>query len=527
MSRWSKASLLASFFSLVVMAGAWVILGTWYPLLYAFLALFIAGLAVSVLLDYKLYLEFLSIKTAKKGLSLGWSLLLAIVMLTAVSYLGSRFDRSFDLTEEGLNSLSEQSLSALKKLDSDIVFYIFYKGDKISDQARAFKQELKSSLSLYRQNSSRVKIRFIDTYKNHLKAEEYLSDLPDKSGELFVFVSYKDRKIRVDIPWTEEALSSGIIQAQKREFKEILFLTGHGERDLHNSEPEGLKILSQSLKDSGFALKEWNFVREGAPKSPPVLIAVLGPRQPFLEAEKEWLKTYLSQGGALLLSLDPKEKHGLQDFLKSYGLIFNDDFILNRLGMFYGGFTKAFGVMFDRASPITKKLSAKQAVFFEKASSLDVEPSAREKFEFSYLVQSHRQSWTVPQLKKKIEPGSLKSFNMALEAQPKKSSLKEEGKPDSKEDSAKGTSFRLALFGDSDFLSNRYIYEGANKDLILNSFVSLAGEEELASIRPKQPKGTKISLNRPERMFLVLSYIIWPCLFLLMGLWLWFKRRSA
>ena len=520
MSSWSKVSLLISGFALIVMSATRFVLGAWHPLLYIFLVLFLLGFIASVVLDYKLYLDFLSIKTAQKGLSMGWSLLILIVFLSAISYMGNRFNKTFDLTQEGINSLSEQSLSSLTNLDSDLIFYIFYKGDKITRETSAFKQELKMDLALYKQANPKVKIVFVDAYKDPIKAESYLADLPDKDQqELFVFVDYKDRKIRADSPFSEEDLTSAIIKSKKREFKEILFLTGHGERGLNDSNPSGLKILSQALTDSGFILKEWNFIQQGAPDKKMALIASLGPRQSFLQAEKNWLKEYLSQGGRLLLSLDPKEKHNLEDFLKEYGLIFNNDFILSQLGILYGGPAKALGVVFDKHNPITKKIPAKQAVLFEKASSLDVKSSAFEKLKFSYLVRSHDQSFTAPELKRDMKIGRLESLTMALSASSKSSS------DDKHKEKEKG--FQLAIFGDSDFLSNRYIYDGANRDLAINSFVALAGEEELISIRPKQPKGTKISLNRTQRMSLVLAYIVLPLLFLMMGLWLWYKRRNG
>lgn len=522
MSGWAKISLLISSFCLIVMAGARLVLGAWHPLLNGFLAVFLLGIIASILLDYKMYLDFLSIKTAKKGLSLGWSLIILLVFLTTISYFGNRFNRSLDLTQEGINSLSEQTIKALQSLDSELVFYIFYKGDKISDQMNAFKKDLKSNLSLYKQKSSQIKIIFINTYKDNVKSEEYLSNLPDKNQQdLFVFVNYKDRKIRAEIPFAEESLTSAIIKAQKREFKEILFLTGHGERDLNDDKPSGLKILNQSLTDSGFIVREWNFLQQGPPPNSTKLIISIGPRQPFLSSEKSWLKKYLSQGGRLILSLDPKEKHQLQDLLKQYGLIFNDDFILSQLGLLYGGVTKALGVIFDKDSPITKRFSRKQAVLFEKTSSIDVLPSALEKFKFSYLVRSHNQSFTADKLTKKIKMGTLKTLNMAVESS-SKDSKSEENKTD--KDSKK---FRLVLFADSDFLSNRYIYDGVNRDLALNTFVSLAGEEELISIRPKQPKGTKLTLNRPQKASLVLLYIITPLIFLISGLWVWFRRRNA
>ena len=82
-----------------------------------------------------------------------------------------------------------------------------------------------------------------------------------------------------------------------------------------------------------------------------------------MPAEKNWLKEYLSKGGRLILSLEPKEKHGMESFLKEYGLIFENNFILSQIGVLYGSLAKALGTIFDKNNPITKKLSAKQSVF--------------------------------------------------------------------------------------------------------------------------------------------------------------------
>lgn len=528
MNSLSKFCLLISGFCLIVMASVRLVLGGWHPFLYGFLAVFFLSLLASIILNYKLYLEFLSVKTAKKGLSFGWSLMVLIVFLAAVAYLGNRFNKSLDLTEEGLNSLSEQSLDILKTLDSELQFLVFYKGDKISPQATALKKELKSDFQLYKQNNSKIKALFIDTYKNNLKSKEYLSDLPDKNRqELFIFVNYKDRKVRVDEPFSEEALTSAVIKASKREFKDILFLTGHGERDLNEEGPEGLQILNRSLTDSGFNLKEWSFAQQGAPSKNPSMVIILGPNQDLLEPEKAWLKEYLNRGGKLFLSLDQQESQGLQDWLKNYGVLFKNNFIFSEQNVFISKIITptVYGVEFDKDNPITKRFVGKRkAVLFEKPSALDFDSSALENFKVSYLIKSHRNTFAVKELTQKIKsPGTLNSFNIAIEVQPKTT----ENKTPKQDDTTSKEGFRLVVFGDSNFLTNRYISEGANRDLILNSFVSLAGEEELISIRPKRPKGTKITLNQTQRASLILLYLSLPVIFLFIGVWLLYRRRNA
>ncbi len=534
MSTWGKLGLLLSGFCLIVMAGSRSVLGVWHPFLYGFLALFIVGLLVSLIIDYKFYLDFLSMRTTKNGLSLGWSLILLLILLVAFGYLGNRFNKSFDLTEEGINSLAIQTKQALDNLEEELKIYVFYKGEKISQQTIASKQLLKDNLFLYKQESSKVKVLYIDTYKNNLLSEKFLNNLSDKNNkEIFVFIEYANRRVRADEPFTEQSLTSAMIKAKKRETKEIYFVVGHGERNLKGEQPDGVKAFEQYLKDSGFILKEWSFVQDGVPTRNPPLVLVIGPSRPFLKAELNWFKKYLSEEGRLIFAIDPKEKHNLRNFLKEYGVVFKDGFIVSQIGMIYGGVTKALGVSFDSMNSITKRFSSgKDVAFFERASPLDILPEAFNKFKYSYLIRSHNKSFSVPQLSKKIKVTKFESLTMALEVRPKEDGHEGESEEEHKghghekdQDSEEG--FRLAVFGDSDFVSNRYFYEGINRDLILNTVVSFLGEEDLVTIRPKQPKGTKVDLTRVHRMGIVFLMITLPLVFLIVSLLLWYRRREA
>ncbi|MGI9549428.1 MAG: Gldg family protein [Bdellovibrionales bacterium] len=529
MSSWGKLGLLLSGFCFIIMAGTRSILGIWHPLLYGFLALFLVGLLVSMVLDYKFYLDFLSMKTTKNSLSLGWSLMLLLILLVSFGYLSNRFNKSFDLTSEKIHSLATQSQESVDLLKKRLQIYVFFKGSKLSQQAVAAKQLLKDNLILYKQASSKVKVLYVDTYKNNKLSKEFLDNLTDKNQkEIFVFVSYEGQKVRVDEPFTEQNLTSAIIKSKKTDRKEIYFLIGHGERDLRSDKPDGLRALEQYLSQSGFALKEWSFAQSGIPKNKPPLVLVVGPSRPFLVSELNWLKKYLSQKGRLMIALDPKEQTNLPFFLKNYGVSYKNDFIVSQLGLIYGGVTKALGVAFDPMNPITLRFnSGKEAVFFEKASSLEFLPAMKNKWGYSNLVRSHGKSFVVPNITQEIKMGTLKSLVMGIEVHSKSS---KEDKlahqhPTQKPDWKDG--FRLVVFGDSDFMSNRYFYEGSNRDLALNTVVSLLGEDDLVTIRPKQPTGTKVEMTRFRTLGIVLLMISLPLIFLIVSLWMWYRRREA
>ena len=539
MNKLSKIFLFISLVFFAITISARFVLGGFSFFLYIPLFGALIALFASLILNFRMYIDIFSAKTAKKGLSFGWSLIVTLIFFTAISYLGKRFDYTWDLTEGKLHSLTKASLEALESLEEDLTIYIFYKGNKETLESKEIRNKIRERVASYKDKNSHVKLLFIDAYKEAEKADEFLKDLVDKKNTaVFAFVKYKDRKVRVNLPISEESLTSAIIKSGKKGTQTVLFLSGHQERVLDDEGPDGLKVLSQALNNSGIETKKWNFIEDGEPDSSVKLVAIVGPSQAFSPQELAWLKSYLKKGGNLLVALDPKTRHGLSPFLRDNGLQFNDDYILS-LARNQQSPTTVLGVMFDLKHPITKSFAGK-FVLFDQASSVDVIPSVFETSMASFLTRSHTHTIKTKELKGQIKVDKFNIHNMALEVGPKVEEEEDhDGHDDHEEDFTKpehymaqdtkkvGKKSRLVLFGDSDFLSNRYIYAGANQELALKSFTSLSGEEKPLSIPLKQPKGTQVTLSKTSKNVLVIIYIILPLIFFLSGLWLWFRKRSA
>ena len=83
------------------------------------------------------------------------------------------------------------------------------------------------------------------------------------------------------------------------------------------------------------------------------------------------------------------------------------------------------------------------------------------------------------------------------------------------------------MFGDSDFMINRSLLAGINKDLALNAFAELANQKDLLSIRPKLPKGSTLMLTRYSSLGLLMFTIALPLFLLITSGVVWFRRRGA
>ena len=85
---------------------------------------------------------------------------------------------------------------------------------------------------------------------------------------------------------------------------------------------------------------------------------------------------------------------------------------------------------------------------------------------------------------------------------------------------------RVVVFGDSDFATNTYIAQQGNEDFILNAINWAAQQEELISIRPKNPKSTPVTLTLTQgRLIFFIPVVIMPGAVAIIGLIAIMRRR--
>ena len=104
----------------------------------------------------------------------------------------------------------------------------------------------------------------------------------------------------------------------------------------------------------------------------------------------------------------------------------------------------------------------------------------------------------------------------------------EEQAADSEDDESKDArppQARLAVIGDSDFASNSALGIQGNRDLALNTINWLAQQENLISIRPRQPEDRRITLSSAQQFnVLVVTWLI-PFAAIVAGAMTWWRRR--
>jgi ABC-type uncharacterized transport system involved in gliding motility auxiliary subunit len=91
---------------------------------------------------------------------------------------------------------------------------------------------------------------------------------------------------------------------------------------------------------------------------------------------------------------------------------------------------------------------------------------------------------------------------------------------------ASGGQNRIVVVGSSSWVANGFFSFNGNRDLLLNMVNWLSSDEELISIRPKDPEDRRLSMSRSQMtMIFYTSVLLMPLAVIAAGLSLWWKRR--
>jgi ABC-type uncharacterized transport system involved in gliding motility auxiliary subunit len=461
-------------------------------------------------------------RTTKHGANMGVLILMSLALVIAANYLGYRFNKSIDVTEEKLNSLSDQTVRQLKALKSDLVFTVFYAGAAEKDQ----RQQIRDDLSLYTEESPKVKVRFINLYENPGLAADYLKD---KRVPFALYVDYSGRRILIDGPYSESSVTSGIIKATRESQKTIYFTTGHGEPNIDGE--GGLTLLRKGLEDMSFKVANLNLAMgENMPKGDS-FVAIIGPKTAFLDVELERLRDFVKQGGHLLLAIDPGQKHNLANLTKSFGVEFKNNYILTEQLQRYGIMT--MGNSYDPNSEITRNFSSDPTFVtaFEQASEIARASDAPASYTFHELVKTEERSVAFNDVHQKVVESDAKRRLLGVQVDVPVENIAatttdKDGKVHDTPSTKPPSKAEVAIFGDSDFFGDKMIGQLRNRDLAYNIFAGLANEAELTGIRQKMPKGSTLILTQNYLYGVVAAGVSVPVLLLVLAGFFWYRRKN-
>ncbi len=512
---------------------------------YILFILGIVALAVYIYLNYSLLKEGLTRKAFLYSSNLLIIVLLVLGILVLINFIFSKYHHRFDFTEAKLHSLSDQSVTVLKNLENEVRIKSFFL------EGNYQKNTMQNLMDNYTYYTSKIKHEFIDPDKNPGLVKRY--EVTEDGTSIF---ESGDKESRITST-SEEDITNAIIKISREKKKIIYFLEGHGEGSIEGLEEDGYSQAKTELEKLAFEVKKMSLALPDTFPDDVDLLIIPGPEKDLFPDELETIRNYLKKGGRVFFMVDPQTAPGLRPFLAEFGIKLEDDVIVDTVWRLMGGDYFMPLVSQYEYHTITSKF--RYATFYPFARSVGTTEETPEGVHTTVIAKTSQNSWSERQLEEqqvtfdeeKDQPGPVPLAVVATieyeadeteeaaenkETEPKsdiesaEGKEQEEEKPEGEEVSGEEKAEqegRLAVFGDSDFVSNRYYYTSGNGNLFLNVAAWLTEEADLISIQPKTASPKTIQLTPSQgRMIFFISLIILPLVVFVTGITIWARRKS-
>ena len=473
--------------------------------------------------EWRGILRWLRRRQTRMGTLTVASILIVLGILVAINWLGTRQGKRWDLTKAGEFTLADQTTTVLRKLDAPLHVHVFEKSQEMD--------RFKDRLAEYAGASKRVSVEYIDpdlkpTIARQFQVQSYGT----------VVLEYKGRTERV-VGDTEQDLTNGIIKVVSGEKKKVYFLQGHGERDPNSSERSGYSTVRTALERENYLVDRLALVQVGAVPDDATALVVAGPTSDLLPPELAAIQGYLARGGKLLLLVDPPASSTapampvIEGLAREWGVQLGKDVVVDAsgLGQLIGSSWDTPVAVSYPQHPITERFDTLTA--FPLARSVSTAAAGAGGVTAQSFVETGQRSWAEvdidsvaaksgPKLEEAkgdrrgpISVGAAVSRAVKAPAQPAAAGAKT---PES----------RVVVMGDSDFAGNAAVNISGNRDLFMNEVGWLTQQENLISIRPKEPGDSRLTLTNDQarRIGWVALFVI-PVAILALGVNTWWRRR--
>ncbi|MFN8059119.1 MAG: Gldg family protein [Vicinamibacterales bacterium] len=491
----------------------------------------IATIVVSLLAQWRDIAAAFSQRNTQMGTLSMTSVLVFLGILVGVNYVAARQNKRWDLTANKQFSLSDQSRKVLGELKAPLALKVF-------DRAEGL-QRFRDRLGEYSYLSSQVKVDYLDIDKENILAQQL-----EVQQLGTVVLQYEGRTERVTTD-TEQEITNGIIKVVQGAQKKVYFVQGHGEKDPTSSDPRtGYSSAADALKRDNFSVEKLVLAQQTAIPADASVVVVAGPQADYFAPEVDAIKAYLNKGGKLMLELDPptgadaRDTPNLVALAKDWGTDVGTNVVLDISGM---GQLLGTGpsvpvaatypphAITDRftlvtAYPLARSVSPLTGGDTTRAAQTIVETGARSWGETDFSSLGGGKEVAFDEGKDKQGPVSVATA-MSVAA-PEQAPAPEAGATPPAEPPAKKET-RVSVFGDSDFASNGAVGIQGNRDLFVNVVNWLAQQENLISIRAKDPEDRRVNMTADQQFrTAILTVLLIPAIVFVAGIAKWWQRRG-
>ena len=403
--------------------------------------------------------RFLARRSTRAGGTVAGTTFFVIGIAILTNAIANQAGFRLDLTQDRIFTVAPETRAALQRAPEPPEVWVFY------PESSAPAIQWRTLLEGAKDADPRLRVHVVDPAREPMQALRF--DLRTYGtviavGERFETVTEVD----------EEAFVSALVRASRRERPLIGFLEGHGERAMSGPAPEELRNAALALDRRGYRPVNLHLMRGDTLDSVAVIV-VAGPQTPLAPAETESLLVFLGRGGRLLIALDPVSSLDLHGLLIPIGLAYLPQFVSDPESR-----DPQLLYLRDYSTHPAVKALLEQGIQVLFAGTGEI------------LLGKTAPSWKQASL---IRSGSQSRLAVVPESEPRSRVVAAAA-----EGSRGAVTARVIVFGDADFMSNRYFDFLGNGDLLLASIEWLSDHESEIALRPRPRTHRPILVSRQQ-----------------------------
>jgi len=436
---------------------------------------------------------------------------IVIAILAMINFFANRYNKSYDSTANKQFTLSDQTVKIAKNLQQPLTITYW-------DQPTKFKpaQDL---LDRYKNLSSKIDVQYIDADKKRTQA---IAAGVKTLGTIFVDIGGKHQEAK---SLTEEEVTGAIVRALKGGERLACFVLGSGEHSIDSTERTGYSQAKDLLEKNNYKTQTLKMLEKTEIPKECTIVTVAGPKRDYIQPEVDALKAYVEGGGHAVFMLDPPLKFAKEEVdenaalvavLASWGVTVDKDLVLDisGVGQIFG-LGPEFPLVTSYESHAIVSTMKETPTGFPIARSLEVKNGDHTTVEKLFSTTDNS-----------FATVNLASAEIKQSATDKKGPLvlgaagTYNGTGDNKG--------RFVVIGSSGWCANNFLRFNGNRDLFLNIYNWESSDEDLISIRPKEPEDRRLNMNAAQvQMVKWLTLLFIPGLIILAGISVWWKRRAS
>ncbi|MDR6725014.1 ABC-type uncharacterized transport system involved in gliding motility auxiliary subunit [Paenibacillus amylolyticus] len=445
------------------------------------------------------------------------------IFILLTLFLNSLGGFQLDLTSNKQYTLSDQTLTAIKSVKEDVNIQVLTVENANNT---VLNREVSDMVQEYTKRNSKLKME-----QYNLTQEPALASKYGITGSSIILEQGDQHKV-IDIASLftaagdgsdgsyqftgEEKLTQALMNLSSTEMHKMVFLTGHEELGL-----DQLTTLRSSLEQSNITTEELQLNQAGQVPEDADVLAIIGPQRDISDTELKAIRTYLSNGGKLLLSLGFHEDmesawKNIDALAADYGVVDEHAVMVDQQQASTMG--PLWVVPEYGTHGITDKLSENK-LYPMLSLSIALTSQEQDKYTLSPLIHSSNDSYGEKDIAGLLQNETSNDPQQDVQGPVELGYAADttDGKP------------KAVILGSSIFMQDSEIANGGNRDFILNVTNYLSEKQDGLTIRPRIQAGYQVAYLNGEqaRVIFFVALVAFPLVFVIIGVFLWWRRRRV